>query len=34
MDKRNYANHADAVFTVFEMLRKELAVPVRPRWPG
>ncbi|BCF95930.1 hypothetical protein PPGU19_004990 [Paraburkholderia sp. PGU19] len=25
MDKRNYANHADAVFTVFEMLRKELA---------
>lgn len=26
MDKRNYASHAEAVFTVFEMLRKELAV--------
>ncbi|BCG04108.1 hypothetical protein PPGU19_086760 (plasmid) [Paraburkholderia sp. PGU19] len=25
MDKRKYVNHADAVFTVFEMLRKELA---------
>ncbi|EIN01324.1 hypothetical protein WQE_09594 [Paraburkholderia hospita] len=25
MDKRKYANHADAVFTVFEMLRRELA---------
>jgi hypothetical protein len=25
MDKRKYANHADAVFTVFEMLRKQLA---------
>ena len=25
MDKRKYAIHADAVFTVFEMLRKELA---------
>ena len=25
MDKRKYANHADAVFTVFAMLRKELA---------
>ena len=26
MDKRKYANHADAVFTVFEMLRNEIAV--------
>lgn len=25
MDKQKYVNHADAVFTVFEMLRKELA---------
>ena len=25
MDKRKYAIHAAAVFTVFEMLRKELA---------
>ena len=25
MNKRNYASHADAVFTVFELLRKELA---------
>ena len=24
-DKRKYANHADALFTVFEMLRNELA---------